>query len=69
MKQLLTTLDAETFESTIYKKYGLNKVEGNFAEGYVIKPNDAIFIDGARFCLKVKNSKHLESVPVVKQPV
>lgn len=69
LKELIEKLNAEKFESTIYLKHGLKKVEGNFAEGYVIKPVDAIFIDGARLSIKVKNSKHLESMPALKQPV
>lgn len=66
LKDLIAKLDAEHFESTIYLKHGLNKVDGNFAEGYVIKPVDAIFIDSARLSIKVKNSRCLETAPVVK---
>jgi len=64
VKHLLETLDAEKFESQIYLKHGLEKVEGNMAEGYVIKPVDPVFLDdGARFVIKIKNSRHLESAP------
>jgi hypothetical protein len=42
VKELLKTLDPEVFESTIYLKHGLKKVDGNFAEGYVIKLNDPL---------------------------
>lgn len=69
LKELLKSLNPEAFESTIYLKHGMPKVEGNFAEGYVIKPVDAIFTDGGRLSIKVKNSKHLESLPALKQPV
>jgi Rnl2 family RNA ligase len=66
--ELMSTLNAETFKSTIYAKHGLPKVDGNLAEGYVLKPNDAAWIDGQRLSIKLKNSRHLESVPKVKEP-
>lgn len=45
------------------------KVDGNLAEGYVIKPIDALYDnENNRVSIKIKNSKHLESAPAVKQP-
>jgi hypothetical protein len=63
LKELINKLDAETFESTIHNKFGFEKVKDNFAEGYVIKPVDAIFKENERLCIKIKNSRHLESAP------
>src|SRR5206468_2273355 len=45
LPELMKALDVETFESTIHAKYGLPKLEQNFAEGYVLKPNEAAWID------------------------
>ena len=33
-----------------------------------MKPVEAMWIEGERVSIKFKNSKHLESVPVVKEP-
>ncbi len=39
-------LNADKFESTIYLKHGLPKVENNWAEGYVLKPDEAVWTYG-----------------------
>lgn len=61
-------VNAEKFESTIYQKHGLAKIDGNMAEGFVLKPTDALFNENIRVSIKLKNSRHLESAPVLKQP-
>lgn len=66
LQELMKTLNAEAFESTVYSKHGLPKIDGNQAEGYVLKPAEAVWIDSQRLSIKWKNSRHLESVPVVK---
>jgi len=66
LKDLMKTLNAENFESTVYSKHGLPKINGNQAEGYVLKPADAVWIDSQRLSIKMKNSKHLESAPAIK---
>jgi len=60
LKELYATLDPEVFQSTIYAKFGLPKLDDNLAEGYVIKPNEAIFLENERFSIKIKSSKNLE---------
>jgi Rnl2 family RNA ligase len=60
LQQLMKTLDPEKYESQIYLKHKLEKVPDNFAEGFVLKPVDAIFVEGERFCIKFKNSRSLE---------
>ncbi len=60
LKELYSTLDPEVFQSTIYAKFGLPKLDDNLSEGYVIKPNEAIFIENERFSIKIKSSKSLE---------
>jgi len=60
LKELYSTLDPEFLQSTIYAKFGLPKLDDNIAEGYVIKPNVAIFLENERFSIKIKSSKSLE---------
>jgi hypothetical protein len=69
LKELMSKLNAETFESTIHVKHGLPKVDNNFAEGYVLKPAEAQWIDAQRVSIKLKKSYFFESAPVVKPPV
>jgi hypothetical protein len=67
LKDLYSTINAEGFESLVYKKHNLPKIDNNQGEGYVIKPNEALYDnEGQRMSIKIKNSKHLESAPVVK---
>ena len=42
-------------------------MEKNFAEGFVLKPVEEIWIDGERVSIKFKNSKCLETAPAVKE--
>jgi Rnl2 family RNA ligase len=53
------------FESNIYKLYGLPKVENNYAEGYVFKPNKSLYIGMSRVIVKHKNPDFGE----VKHPI
>lgn len=66
LKDLMKTLNAEKFESTVFSKHGLPKIDGNLAEGYVLKPAEAVWIDSQRLSIKLKNSKCLESAPAIK---
>jgi len=51
------------FESIIYKKFDLPKVDGNVIEGVVIKPVvPAFFNSGGRVILKNKNEKWAEKI-------
>jgi Rnl2 family RNA ligase len=45
------------FESNIYKLYGLEKVPNNYAEGYVFKPMNTLFMGTTRVIVKHKNPK------------
>jgi lipopolysaccharide biosynthesis regulator YciM len=61
LKELLGKLDPNNFQSTIYAKHGLPKLEDNIAEGYVIKPDIAMKDShGNRMSIKVKSIKCLE---------
>lgn len=61
VKELLAKLDPNTFQSTIYAKHGLPKLDDNIAEGYVIKPNVAMKDKwGNRMSIKVKSDRCLE---------
>lgn len=69
VNHLIEKLNPNTMESTIPAKHGLQKVEGNMAEGYVLKPVDAMWDDeGARISIKYKNKHFLESKPKEKKP-
>lgn len=60
------------FESTIGTRLGYEKVEGNYAEGYVLKPvSPTYFRNGERIIIKHKNPKFVEvqkSRKVPKEP-
>lgn len=60
------------FESTIATRLGYEKVEGNYAEGYVLKPIiPSYFNNGERIIIKHKNPKFVEvqkSRKVPKEP-
>ena len=38
LKELMQQLEPDKFESIIYLKHRLKKIEGNMAEGFVLKP-------------------------------
>jgi len=75
LQELLEKLTADNaideFQSTIYLKHGLPKLEINSAEGYVIKQNITESNDGEfeRHSIKVKSKKFKESeeIKVVKK--
>jgi len=64
----LLTLNPK-FESVVYEKYGLDKIENNFAEGFVVHPaKEYRNIYGDRIIFKFKNpsfSEVVERVPKV----
>ena len=65
LMDLMKTLNAETFESLIYLKHGLEKVENNFAEGFVMKPAvPQLLANGKPLSIKYKNSRFLEKKTV-----
>lgn len=58
------------FESEVYKNYGLEKVENNFAEGFVVKTCEES-VTGGRRIFKFKNpqfSEVMNSGPIVSGP-
>jgi Rnl2 family RNA ligase len=58
----LRTMSSE-FESTIYELHGLEKVKDNFAEGYILKPNEPLYFPSkSRVILKNKHPKFSEKV-------
>jgi len=61
------------FSDPLYKRYGLPKIENNDAEGWVLKPVEAVFTKiGDRIILKGKNPKFAEKSSKkkkVKSPV
>lgn len=61
------------FESTIGTRLGYDKVENNFAEGYVFKPVEPVYFNsGERVIIKHKNPKFQEvqkARKVPKEPV
>lgn len=62
----VTKFNVETFESTIYEYYNLPKIENNYAEGIVIKPNTSLrFGNHERVIIKMKRSNFEE---VSKKP-
>lgn len=54
------------FESIVYQTYGLNKIENNFAEGFVIHPSKELIQDNTRINFKFKNPSFSEVI--IKQP-
>ena len=49
------------FESTIYQRYNLPKIEDNICEGIVIRPNETKYLsNGERVILKSKNERFSE---------
>jgi len=56
----LLAMDIENFESTIYKEYNLEKVEGNIVEWFVIKPFINFYCGKNRVIIKYKTDKFLE---------
>ncbi len=56
----LLKFEVEKFPTTIPKLLGLPKLEGNFAEGIVIKPVEPVYVRSARVIMKKKASKFIE---------
>lgn len=67
----ITSLDPE-FLTTIPEQLGLQPIQDNTAEGYVIKPFTTVYNNkGGRIIFKCKSKKFVESrsIPIAKQPV
>ena len=63
--KLTNEANPDKYESTIYLKHSLPKLENNTIEGFVIKEDAPQ--NNSRMSIKVKSSKYLEGVPMPKQ--
>lgn len=65
-----TLLMSDTvFPDPLHEKFGLPPIEGNLAEGWILKPvNEQRFHNGERIILKGKNPNFNEQNPVKKRP-
>lgn len=65
-----TLLMSDTvFPDPLHKEFGLPPIEGNLAEGWVLKPLEELkFHNGERIILKGKNPNFSEQNPVKKRP-
>jgi Rnl2 family RNA ligase len=64
------------FESVVYSHYELNKLENNYAEGYVVRPVTESFMpkiseeyQNSRLIFKLKNPSFSETIPETKPEV
>ena len=62
----ILSIDPDTFESEIYLLHNLPKIDGNIAEGFVLKPNKTVRMPSGSRCIVKNKSKGFAEMTHVK---